>query len=119
MATVQKPKEEGKKGNRKIFVDHCVPDCFFPLMKNFLPPVFLFWPLLFFVKASADDVWEIETVVREWKRGIAFFIAFDIYTREGVTKMSGQKPRSYMRIVQGHVPWRTPVGKQSTTAYLS
>jgi hypothetical protein len=57
MATVQKPRDEGKKGNRKIFVDHCVPDCFsFLLMKNFLPPLFLFWPLLSFVKASADDV---------------------------------------------------------------
>jgi hypothetical protein len=28
MATVQKPKDEGKKGNFKIFVEHCVPDCF-------------------------------------------------------------------------------------------
>jgi hypothetical protein len=28
MANVQKPKDEDKKGNRKIFVDHCVPDCF-------------------------------------------------------------------------------------------
>jgi hypothetical protein len=56
MATVQKPKDEGKKGNKKIFVDHCVPDCFFLLMKNFLPSLFLFWPLLSFVKASADNV---------------------------------------------------------------
>jgi hypothetical protein len=56
MATVQKPKYEGKKGNRKIFVDYRAPDNFFPLMKNFLPPIVFFWPLLFFVKASADNM---------------------------------------------------------------
>jgi hypothetical protein len=29
MATVQKPKDEGKKGNRKIFVDYRILDGFF------------------------------------------------------------------------------------------
>jgi hypothetical protein len=33
MATVQKPKDEGKKGNREIFVDHRVPDSCFSSME--------------------------------------------------------------------------------------
>jgi hypothetical protein len=47
MATVQKPKDEGKKGNREIFVDHRVPDCCFS------SDGVLWWPtILLFVKAS-------------------------------------------------------------------
>jgi hypothetical protein len=57
MATVQKPKDEGNKGNRKIFIDHPVSDGCFALMKNFLPPVELSSvAFALFVKASADDV---------------------------------------------------------------
>jgi hypothetical protein len=47
MATVQKPKDEGKKGNKKIFVDHRVPDDCFASMENFLASGCLLWPLLF------------------------------------------------------------------------
>jgi hypothetical protein len=84
----------------------------FLLMKNSLPPLFLFWPLLSFVKASADDVWWIETVVRENEKGVSsLYCFFGIYTCRGDMKGSMPKATSVHGIVQGHVPWWTPVEK--------
>jgi hypothetical protein len=52
------------------------------------------------------------------KRGYAVFITFCIYTSETLKGVC-QRPRPYMGIVQRHVSWWMPVGKQSTTAYLA
>jgi hypothetical protein len=56
MATVQKPKDEGKEGNRKIFVDHSVPDCFSFDEELLASAVLVLAFFSLFCKASADNV---------------------------------------------------------------
>jgi hypothetical protein len=62
-------------------------------MKNFLPPVVLFWPLLSFVKASADDVLENRTV-RENEKGALHPLLLLIFIQEKETLKEWPKATS-------------------------